>query len=182
MLLSGKIEGDETGAARQFLVPVDEVEVKDTWYVDGMVATGSRDVFATDVTVPSRRVSLLPPPHLLARPGAPYLERLPILPFLSLTAAIPAVGAAMRALELFEGLVFERIPFGTKRAQSTRVPTQVRLANLQVECDFAETLLRDIAARMQAHADGVIDLDLLGAAADAAGDRARRAAVPRRDP
>ena len=67
----------------------------------------------------------------------------------------------MRALELFEGLVFERIPFGTKRAQSTRVPTQVRLANLQVEVDFAETLLRDIAARMQAHADGVIDLDLL---------------------
>ena len=51
--------------------------------------------------------------------------------------------------------------FGTKRTQSDRVPTQVRLANLQVEIDFAETLMRDIAARMQAHADGTIDLDLL---------------------
>jgi alkylation response protein AidB-like acyl-CoA dehydrogenase len=40
------------------------------------------------------------------------------------------------------------------------VPTQVRLANLRVEVDFAETLLRDIASRIQAHADGVIDLDL----------------------
>ena len=29
-----------------------------------------------------------------------------------------------------------------------------------VEVDFAETLLRDIASRMQAHADGAIDLDL----------------------
>jgi hypothetical protein len=28
-----------------------------------------------------------------------------------------------------------------------------------VEVDFAETLLRDIASRIQAHADGVIDLD-----------------------
>ena len=57
--------------------------------------------------------------------------------------------------------------FGTKRTQSARVPTQVRLANLRVEVDFAETLLRDIAARMQAHADGAIDLDLLGPAAAA---------------
>ena len=50
--------------------------------------------------------------------------------------------------------------FGTKRTQSARVPTQVRLANLRVEVDFAETLMRDLADRMQAHADGRIDLDL----------------------
>jgi alkylation response protein AidB-like acyl-CoA dehydrogenase len=116
---------------------------------------------ATDVRVPEQRGSLAVPPHAIARPGAPYLERIPILPFLSLTAAIPAVGAATRALELFEGLVFERIQFGTKRVQSARVPTQVRLANLRVEVDFAETLLRDIAARVQAHADGATDLDML---------------------
>jgi alkylation response protein AidB-like acyl-CoA dehydrogenase len=160
VLLSGKVDGDETGAARQFLVTVDDVIVKDTWYVDGMVATGSHDVAATDVMVPARRVSLAPPPHLLARPGAPYLLRIPILPFLSLTAAIPAVGAATRALELFEELVFDRVQFGTRRTQSNRVPTQVRLANLRVEVDFAETLLRDIASRIQAHADGAIDFDL----------------------
>jgi alkylation response protein AidB-like acyl-CoA dehydrogenase len=75
---------------------------------------------------------------------------------------MPAVGAAKRALELFEELLFGRVLFGTKRAQSTRVPTQVRLANLRVQVDFAETLMRDIAARIQAHADGTIDLDLLG--------------------
>jgi hypothetical protein len=91
----------------------------------------------------------------------PYLERIPLVPFLSLTAAVPAVGAAVRALELFEALVFERIQFGTKRTQSGRVPTQVRLANLRVEVDFVQTLLRDVAARMQAHAEGASDLDLL---------------------
>ena len=162
VLLSGKVDGDESGAARQFLVPVDAVELVDTWHVDGMAATGSLDVVATDVLVPAKQVTLAPPPHVFARPGDPYLLRLPIMPFLSLTAAIPSVGAAQRALELFEAYVFDRIQFGTKRTQSTRVPTQVRLANLQVQVDFAETLLRDIAARMQAHADGDIDLDLLG--------------------
>src|SRR5262249_2360747 len=150
-LLSGRIEGDESGASRQFLVPVDEVEVKDTWHVDGMAATGSRDIVATDVHVPAHRVSQAIPPQLFSKPGDPYLERIPIPPFLSLTAAMPALGAAQRSLELFEALTFERIPFGTKRAQSTRVPTQVRLANLRVEVDHAEALMRDVTNRMQAH-------------------------------
>ena len=94
------------------------------------------------------------PPALTAGPDAPYLHRIPIAPFLSLTAAMPAMGAAKRALALFEALLFDRVMFGTKRTQSARVPTQVRLANLRVEVDFAETLIRDIADRMQAHADG----------------------------
>ncbi len=162
VLVSGKIEGDATDAARNFLLPVDTVEVKDTWHVDGMAATGSRDIVANGIVVPERRVSLMPPPHVVAKPGDPYLHRIPIAPFLSLTAAMPALGAAKRALALFEDRLFNRVMFGTKRTQSARVPTQVRLANLRVEVDFAETLMRDVADRMQAHADGRVDLDLLG--------------------
>ena len=157
-IVSGKVDGDESGASRSFLVPVDDIEVKDTWHVDGMAATGSRDIVAEGVIVPARRVSLVPPPHVFAQPGAPYLHRIPIPPFLSLTAAMPAVGAAQRALELFEALVFKRVQFGRRNTQSTRVPTQVRVANLRVEVDFVETLMRDIAARMQAHAAGDLDL------------------------
>src|SRR5262245_55499570 len=44
VLLSGKVEGDESKTSRMFLVPVEHVEVKDTWHVDGMAATGSRDI------------------------------------------------------------------------------------------------------------------------------------------
>jgi 3-hydroxy-9,10-secoandrosta-1,3,5(10)-triene-9,17-dione monooxygenase len=126
-----------------------------------MAATGSRDIVVTGVVVPERRVSLMPPPHLFATPGDPYLHRIPIAPFLSLTAAMPAMGAAKRALALFEARLFDRVMFGTTRTQSASVPTQVRLANLRVEVDFAETLLRAVADRMQAHADGRTDLDLL---------------------
>jgi alkylation response protein AidB-like acyl-CoA dehydrogenase len=127
-----------------------------------MAATGSRDILVSDVVVPERRVSLMPPPHVFAKPGDPFLHRIPISPFLSLTAAMPAMGAAKRALELFEGRLFDRVMFGTKKTQAARVPTQVRLANLRVQVDFAETLMRDVADRMQAHAEGRLDLDLLG--------------------
>ena len=40
--------------SRMFLVPVGDVEVKDTWHVDGMAATGSRDIIARSVFVPAR--------------------------------------------------------------------------------------------------------------------------------
>ena len=161
VLVSGRIEG-EGELSRNFLLPVADVSVKDTWHVDGMAATGSRDIEVTGAVVPDRRITLMPPPHVTARPGDPYLLRIPIPPFLSLTAALPAVGAARRALALFEGRLFDRVMFGTKKTQSTRVPTQVRLANLRVEVDFAETLIRDIAGRIEAHARGEIDLDQFG--------------------
>lgn len=161
VLLSGKIEGDELQTSRNFLVPVDQVEVKDTWHVDGMAATGSRDIVATDLAVPELRVSLAIPPALTAGPDAPFLVRIPILPMLSITAAMPAVGAAQRALDLFEARLVRRVMFGTTRAQSARVPTQVRLANLTVEVDAIESELRSIAARMQSHAAGATTLDML---------------------
>jgi alkylation response protein AidB-like acyl-CoA dehydrogenase len=170
VLLSGRIVEEDTGPAvttdaplpapRNFLVPVDAVEVKDTWHVDGMAATGSRDIIATDVAVPAKRISLAVPPALTAGPDAGYLVRIPIPPMLSITAAMPAVGAAQRALDLFQELLLTRIQFGTTRTQATRVPTQVRLANLIVEVDQIEVLLRDIAGRVQSHAEGAVTLDL----------------------
>jgi alkylation response protein AidB-like acyl-CoA dehydrogenase len=161
VLLSGLVEGDEAAIPRNFLVTVDEVEIEDTWFVDGMVATGSRDIIATEIRVPAHRVSLEVPPALVAGPDAPYLQRIPLMPMLSLTAAMPALGAAQRSLELFGELVFERVQFGTKRTQSNRVPTQVRLANLLVEVDAATAQLRDIVDRMQRHAEGEITYSLV---------------------
>jgi alkylation response protein AidB-like acyl-CoA dehydrogenase len=173
VLLSGRLlaadgsdpadgDGARPPMPRYFLVPVDAVEVKDTWHVDGMAATGSRDIVATDVLVPERRISLEVPPSLVAGPDAPYLVRIPVMPMLSLTAAMPAIGAAQRALELFQSLVVRRVQFGTRRTQDQRVPTQVRLANLVVETDAIEVQLRAIADRIDAHARGTVNIDLAG--------------------
>lgn len=154
VLVSGKIEGAEIPAPRNFLLALDQVEVKDTWHVDGMAATGSRDIIVTDVFVPEHHVSLAIPPSFTAGPDAPYLLRIPMAPFLSLTAAMPAIGCAKRSLQLFEDRLFGRVMFGTTRTQSARVPSQVLLANLISRVDAAEALMRVIAGRMQDHADG----------------------------
>ena len=135
--------------------PVDEVEVKDTWHVDGMAATGSRDIVATDVVVPERRVSLDAAAARARQAGRPVprtasrSRRSSRSPPPCPRSAPPSERSSCSRTACSTACMF-----GTKRTQSARVPTQVRLANLRVEVDFAETLLRDIADRMQAHADG----------------------------
>ena len=83
-----------------FLVPVDEVEVKDTWHVDGMAATGSRDIVARvgSGAVPPR---VERPARSVSDATTTYLRRIPVRPFLALTAGIPAIGCARRAVQLF---------------------------------------------------------------------------------
>jgi alkylation response protein AidB-like acyl-CoA dehydrogenase len=73
---------------------------------------------------------------------------------LSLTAAIPSVGAARRAVELFRRLVRERVPFGTSKLQAQRAPSQVRLAHALADVRAAETVLRAVARDLTAHARG----------------------------
>lgn len=159
VLLSGTIATEPKGAPRMFLVRPDAVEVHDTWYVDGMAATGSRDIVANRVHVPQRNVSLRPLDG--SPPANDYLARIPVLPMLSLTAAIPSVGAARRAVALYGRLLAERVPFGTNKTQSQRAPAQVRLAHAFADVRAAETVLRTVARDVTAHARGGSPLSLM---------------------
>jgi alkylation response protein AidB-like acyl-CoA dehydrogenase len=161
VLLSARVTTEPDAPPRMFLVRPDAVEVIDTWHVDGMVATGSRDLVARAVPVPETHVSLREPPALRAGREAPYLVRIPVLPMLALTAAIPALGAARRAVELFRRLVRERVPFGTRKLQSQRAAAQMRLANALVEARAAETVLREVARDVTDHARGSRELSPL---------------------
>jgi 3-hydroxy-9,10-secoandrosta-1,3,5(10)-triene-9,17-dione monooxygenase len=154
VLLSGRIATEPDGPPRMFLVRPDGVEVRDTWHVDGMAATGSRDIVANAVFVPERRVSLRTPLAGKAGTEPGYLARLPVAPMLSMTAAIPSVGAARRAVELFRSLVRERIPFGTSKPQGQRAAAQIRLATALADVRAAETVLRAVARAVTAHARG----------------------------
>jgi len=119
-----------------FLVPRSEVEVVDTWFVDGMVGTGSNDISIKDVFVPAHRVvdlSLL----LHGRsPGAIFhqssLYRAPMIPFLGLTAAAPAVGAATKAVDLFQERMQGRTIYGTRSKQADKPISQARLASARI--------------------------------------------------
>jgi len=158
VLLSGRIATEPQGMPRMFLVRPEAVEVVDTWHVDGMAATGSRDIVANAVFVPERQVSLRP---MGVSPASDdYLARIPVPPMLSLTAAIPAVGAARRAVELFRRLLAQRVPFGTNKTQAQRAPGQVRLAHAYADVRAAETVLRAVARALTAHARGGPQLSL----------------------
>jgi alkylation response protein AidB-like acyl-CoA dehydrogenase len=161
VLLSARVTTEPDAQPRMFLVRPEAVEVVDTWHVDGMVATGSHDIIARAVPVPETHVSLRMPPALRAGRDAPYLVRLPVLPLLALTAAIPALGAARRSVELFRRLIRERVPFGTRKLQSQRAAAQMRLANVLAKARAAETVLRSVARDLTNHARGGCELSLL---------------------
>ena len=161
VVLSARIVGDDSEVARMFLVPAGEIEVKDTWHVDGMAATGSRDIIARSVFVPALRRSNIPPPTWLLPLDDPYLRRIPMRPFLALTAAIPALGCARRSVELFGQRMTKRVLFGTTKLQAETTPAQIRLANLTVRTSIAETQMRTVAREMTAHARGETQLSFL---------------------
>lgn len=159
VLLSARLEDDPV--PRLFLVPIDEVEVKDTWHVDGMAATGSRDIIARGVKVPPARMSGVSPPTWELPLDAPYLDRIPMRPFLSLTAAIPSIGCARRAIAVWQERLPTRVMFGTTKRQSELESTHIRLGNLLVRADNAELSMRTAARQMTAHARGEIQLSML---------------------
>jgi alkylation response protein AidB-like acyl-CoA dehydrogenase len=136
------------------LLPRADVEVRDTWHVDGMIATGSHDIVVNALYVPERNMSLVVPPVVTAGENATYLMRLPVPPFLSLTAAIPALGAARRAVELYRAHIAERVLFMTTKAQSQRAAAQIRFATALADVRAAETNLRAAARAIERHARG----------------------------
>jgi 3-hydroxy-9,10-secoandrosta-1,3,5(10)-triene-9,17-dione monooxygenase len=150
VLLSGRIDAEDEPFPRTFLLPRDDVDAPDTWFVDGMAATGSHDMIVDAVHVPHSHVSLLQPSFAHARPvGSPAMHRYPIIPFLALTAAIPAVGCARRALALFRERLRQRVLFGTATIQAEKLPAQIRLAHAFAEVGAAESQLRDAASRIE---------------------------------
>ncbi len=152
VLLSGRITTDPGAFPRMFLVRPEAVEVVDNWHVDGMAATGSRDIVAHGCYVPERYVSRQP--MGVSPPPDAYLARIPVPPMLSLTAAIPSLGAARRAVELFRQQLADRVPFGTKKTQSQRAPSQVRLAHAAADVRAGEIVLRSVARDLTVHARG----------------------------
>lgn len=156
VLVNAGVVSAESPMPRKFLVRPDQIEVIDTWHVDGMAATGSQDIIARDVFVPARYASL--PLGAAGDAEVGYLARIPVLPFLALTAAIPALGAARRAAELYRELVGKRVRFGTKKVQAQNAASQSRLASAYTQVCAAEAALRRCAQAVDAHARGQVEL------------------------
>ncbi len=146
----GLISNDDGVEARFFAVPVDQVTVDDTWFTDGMRATGSNDVVLEGCIVPEERtVSMGGLSDGRAAGAAHHPEPsfdTPLLGALALAAAAPAVGQARWAVERFEERMRERLRYLSRSSHADRSSVQIRLGRAELMVDDLERRIRATAA------------------------------------
>jgi len=88
-----------------FLLPVEDCEIVDNWFVCGLAGTGSKDIVVRDVFVPAHRILLFADARSGTAPGAKHhrnpLYRMPLLIHGASMLASTAVGAARGALDAY---------------------------------------------------------------------------------
>lgn len=133
------VADQEAPALGMFVLPRDEAQVIDTWYIEGMVGTGSNDIEVNDVFVPAHRVVDLSKVRDGTSPGSKLhdspIYKMPMLPVLGLTATAPMVGAARASVNLFEERMNGRTIYGTSIKQKEQALAQSRLAHAKAEID-----------------------------------------------
>lgn len=141
----------ETGGMtlKMFIAPKSDVEVIDTWHIDGMVGTGSNDIAVDDLFIPEHLCVDIADLRDGSSPGADLHDsptfKMPMLPVLGLTAAAPAVGATLEAVDLFAQRMEGRTVYGTTSKQSDKPIAQARLAQARVAAEAARQRLLALA-------------------------------------
>jgi alkylation response protein AidB-like acyl-CoA dehydrogenase len=128
------------------LFPAADAVVLDTWYAAGMAGTGSNDIVARDLFVPEARTV---PLGALASGRAPGsrgydnpIYRMPMLPFLAMTAAMSALGAARLALTAYRERLGAHARQGAATPQAEKPAAQIRLGKADVMIAAAEQVVR----------------------------------------
>lgn len=136
------------------LLPISDVRIEDVWHTDGMRATGSNDVVITDAFVPHHRLVRVADIYSGTAPGAGLHDadtyRWPMVPALSLLAAMPALGSAERVAEIYAERLGERILAYEGVAQKEKPLAQARLGEARVRLRALRGLLADTVGDIEA--------------------------------
>ena len=115
---------DEGQMPSVIAVPQDELEIVDTWHTLGLRGTGSHDVVADELFVPTARVFSLIDGPVLDRP----LYRFPIFGYFALSIGAPALGNARGAIDDFAALAAHKVGQGSTRTLAQRPATHAAVA------------------------------------------------------
>jgi indole-3-acetate monooxygenase len=129
---------DGSPDVRLMLMPIDGVEVLDTWSVSGLRGTGSHDMTAVAQLVPeARAVSLSAdrPRH----PGALY--SFPLFGLLAVGVAAVALGIARGAIEDLSELAGAKTPAAGRRTLAERATVQAQVARAEASLRAARALV-----------------------------------------
>jgi alkylation response protein AidB-like acyl-CoA dehydrogenase len=135
------------------LLPIEDVRIEDVWHTDGMRATGSNDVVITDAYVPQHRLVNVVDIYSGTAPGAGLHDadtyRWPMVPALSLLAAMPALGSAERVAEIYAQRLGERILAYEGVTQKDKPIAQARLGEARVRLRALRALLADTVGAIE---------------------------------
>jgi alkylation response protein AidB-like acyl-CoA dehydrogenase len=150
LMCVGVIEGSNPPAACYATLPIEQGNILDNWFMDGMAGTGSQDIVVEDVFIPEHMILDTKIMRDGGTEGAALhahnpIYNAPTLPILTMTAAISPVGAARGAVKYFKKHMQERSQFGSGAKTSERPQTQARLGQADIHAIAAEALLRDVA-------------------------------------
>jgi alkylation response protein AidB-like acyl-CoA dehydrogenase len=139
------------------IVPAREVQIVDTWFVNGLKGTASRDIVADSLFVPDEWTgSFLETPQVLRHP----LDRHSLLARFGLEFAATALGIAQGALDDIVAISREKRPLGGQQPRLGGDPIlQHTVGNLATDLHMARALLHDIAMTDQAWAESGIPPD-----------------------
>jgi alkylation response protein AidB-like acyl-CoA dehydrogenase len=121
-------------------MPVSEVEIHDTWYVNGLRGTGSNDYSAKDVFVPEHRTLHLfdPTGH---RPEP--VVRLPGVAGFAAQVGSVGLGIARGALDELIELAGGKMPTMSTSSLASKAVTQIEVAKLEAQLSSARSFLYD---------------------------------------
>jgi 3-hydroxy-9,10-secoandrosta-1,3,5(10)-triene-9,17-dione monooxygenase len=149
-VMIGCADAKTRGPGVHVVVPRNEIEVDDTWHVMGLQGTGSKDIVAHGVFVPSHRAV---DTRMLFRGASPdaakhssNLYRLSAEAMLSVSVTTAVLGSAKFALGQFIERTTQRKVILTGASKAEQAPTQMRVAEAAAEIHCADLLLHDVLA------------------------------------
>jgi 3-hydroxy-9,10-secoandrosta-1,3,5(10)-triene-9,17-dione monooxygenase len=139
------------------LVPKQDVEVKDDWYVAGLQGTGSVTVLAKDVAVPGYRYLSLPKMlerelPTFAASDEEWLSRGQAGPVLGVCITTASLGIARSALAEFRRVVPGKKVAYTNHIADDWIPVQVALGHAAAMIHAAELVMYKMADDIDDHA------------------------------
>ena len=127
-----------------FLLAPGDYSVRDVWHTTGMRGTGSNVVVTEDVFVPGSNMLELDKLLNGTGPGAAAYDnpiyRAPLVTYAPLTFAVPMLGAARGALEIYRRFATPRM--ARKNAGVSNTTARIRMGRAAADLDAAELLLR----------------------------------------
>lgn len=155
----GKPEMTRNGTprSRMMLVPAEDVEFLDTWYVSGLAGTGSTDFAIRDAFVPESRAVGLGVDGPLPRP----LYAFPQFGLLGMGIAAVALGLARASIRELVDIAGGKTPSGSARPLAARPAAQSEVSRAEAELRSARAFYYESIGRAweAAERDGRIDVD-----------------------